>query len=239
TNATILTSNTGVNTLSFSHTTSIYTSNYYFAKITQVDGDIIWTAPIWVYRDAVVLPIVLLKFAGVQHDANINLNWQTLTETNVNYFEVEHSADGEHFKKIGIVSSKFHNSDLPTNYYMQHDAPVNGLNFYRLKQFDMDGKFIYSDIIAVQFNYSMVQKIKINPNPVFNTLNMEMSVLENSNLHIKIYNTSGREVKSFIATVSIGKNNLSTDVSNLPNGTYIMVIINKNERVAETKFVKQ
>ena len=238
-NATILTSNSGMNTLNFSHTTTLHTSNYYFAKITQVDGDVIWTAPIWVYRDAVVLPIVLTKFTGIQQDAVIDLNWETATETNVDYFEVEHSADGNNFTKIATVASKYHNSALPTGYNMVHDAPVKGINFYRLKQFDLDGKYSYSEIIPVQFNYPIVQKIKIYPNPVFNNLNLELTVLQNSTLLCKIYNAAGREVKAFTTSVSAGINNVHTNISNLPNGNYIIVIINKNDRVAETKFVKQ
>jgi hypothetical protein len=44
-NATILTSNTGSNTLNFIHPTNIGDQYYYFVKITETDGDIIWTSP--------------------------------------------------------------------------------------------------------------------------------------------------------------------------------------------------
>jgi len=239
TNATILTSNTGSTALNYSHTSTINNSYYYFAKITQVGGDIIWTAPIWVYRTAVVLPIELTKFTGSQQNDKIGLNWVTASETNVHYFEVEHSTDGNHFEKTGTVASKFHNSTAATAYELMHASPVKGINFYRLRQFDLDGKFKYSVIIPVQFNYSIVQSIKINPNPVINNLNIALTLLENSNILCKIYNIDGREVKSLTADALAGKNNIVSDVSGLAKGNYIVVIISKNERVAETKFIKQ
>ena len=43
----ILATNSGSDTLSYTHTTNDQDSFYYFAKITQVDGDMIWTAPVW------------------------------------------------------------------------------------------------------------------------------------------------------------------------------------------------
>lgn len=239
TNATILTSNTGSTALNYSHASTINNSYYYFAKITQVGGDIIWTAPIWVYRTAVVLPIELTKFTGSQQNDKIGLNWVTASETNVNYFEVEHSADGNHFEKTGTVASKFHNSIAATAYDLIHTSPVKGINFYRLKQFDLDGKFKYSAIIPVQFNYSIVQSIKINPNPVINNLNIALTLSESSNILCKIYNIDGREVKSLTADALAGKNNIASDVSGLAKGNYIVVIISKNERVAETRFIKQ
>ena len=239
TNATILTSNTGSATLNYSHASLINNSYYYFAKITQLDGDIIWTAPIWVTRTATVLPVELTKFTGKQQNDNINLSWVTASETNVNYFEIEHSTDGNHFEKIETVVSKFHNSAVATAYDLIHASPVKGINFYRLKQFDLDGKFKYSAIIPVQFSYSIVKSIKINPNPVNANLNIALTLWENSNILCKIYDMEGREIKSLTASVLAGNNNIESDVSALAKGNYIVVIISKNERVAETKFIKQ
>lgn len=239
TNATILTSNTGSTSLSYSHASTTGNSYYYFAKITQVDGDIMWTAPIWVYRNAVVLPIELTTFNGKQQNKYIQLNWATASEINTNYFEVEYATDGNHFEKIGTVASKFHNSSVPSFYSINHDSPVNGINFYRIKQFDLDGSFKYSAIIPVQYNYSIVQSIKINPNPVVNHLNIALSISQKSDIVCRIYNMDGREVKSIAAAAHAGNNNIATDVSSLVKGTYILVIISKNELIAETKFLKQ
>lgn len=239
TNATVLTSNSGSTSLSFTHFSAINTAYYYFAKITQVDGDIIWTAPIWAYRNAVVLPVVLTTFSGQQKQEIIRLNWTTASEINQHYFDIEHSADGTVFTKIGSVFSKQQNSTAPADYLIEHGSPNKGVNFYRLKQVDLDGKFKYSNIIPVNYNYSIVQSIKINPNPVSNRLNMALSVFENCHIIYKIYNTDGREMKTLSAKAFAGNNNFTADVASLANGNYIVVVIANNERIAETKFVKQ
>ena len=238
-NATLLTSNTGSNTLSYPHLTTINTSYYYFAKITQADGDIIWTSPIWVNRIAVVVPLELTKFTGIQQNELIRLNWLTENEINSDRFEIEHSVDGNNFEKIGTVASKYNNSTYAGSYDFNDLSPVKGMNFYRLKQFDKNGTFKYSNIVPVLFNYSIVKQVRINPNPVTSNLNIRLTVSENANIFCKIYNTDGREVKSLTTSVITGSNVIATDVSGLANGNYIVVLISNNERIAETKFIKQ
>jgi len=241
TNATILTSNTGSNTLNYTHSTLglLYDRFYYFAKITQDDGDIIWTSPIWVNINNVVLPLQLTKFTGRQQDEIIKLDWTTSQEINTDRFEIERSLNGTWFEKTGNVTSRYHNSSAPTNYEFTDINAINGMNFYRLKQYDMDGKFKYSNIVPVMFNHSIVKMIRINPNPVNDELNITLTISEAANLLCKIYNTEGREVKTMTAAVNAGKHTISESVSSLPNGNYIVVLIHNNERIAETKFVKQ
>ncbi len=238
-NATIL--NTAENTNSFNctHVTTISESYYYFAKITQVDGNIIWTAPIWVYRTAVVLPVMLTQFSGNPVKENIKLNWTTAQEINAAYFEIEHSMDGVNFEKAGTVASRYQNSSTATAYNFLHSSPKKGVNFYRLKQFDIDGKFKHSNIIPVVFDRSIISTIKINPNPVSSILNIDITTSEKANITCKVYNIDGREVKLLSAAINTGRNNISSNVSQLAAGTYIVVLISNNERIAETRFVKQ
>ena len=240
-NATVLTSNTGSNTLNYTHSTIglLYDRFYYFAKITQDGGDIIWTSPIWVNIKDVVLPLELTKFAGRQQNELIKLDWTTSQETNADYFEIERSLNGTYFGKIGKVSSKYHTTSTATNYEFTDANAINGMNFYRLKQYDMDGKFKYSNIIPVVFNHSIVKMIRISPNPVNADLNITLTVSENAALECKIYNADGRQVKTLTAAVNVGKNTISENVTALPNGNYIVVLIHNNERIAETKFIKQ
>jgi hypothetical protein len=48
---TILTSNSGSASLTFTHTIANLASYYYYLQITQTDGDVIWTSPIWYNRN--------------------------------------------------------------------------------------------------------------------------------------------------------------------------------------------
>jgi hypothetical protein len=235
-NATLLTSNTGSSTLNYAHITTINTSYYYYAKITQVDGDIIWTSPIWINRVAVVVPLELTRFTGQQEDNTVRLNWSTANEINTSHFEVERSFDGNNFSMIGRVNSHGNGS---ADYQLTDPAPMKGMNFYRLKQVDKDGQYKYSAVVPVLFNYSIVKELKINPNPVINQLNLALTVSESASLICKIYTAEGRQVKVLNAAASAGRNIIASDVSNLASGIYIVVLISNNERIAETRFIKQ
>lgn len=238
-NAQLLSSNTNNNEINYTHVTTINSSYYYFAKITQADGDIMWTSPIWVNRNSVVLPILLTRFTGTQVSDYIKLNWTTSQEINAGYFDIEYSIDGNHFEKIGMRYSSYQQTSSATNYDFVHRSPKKGINFYRLKQFDLNGNFKYSNIIPVMFNQSVVKAIKINPNPVHHILNMLISITNNANVVCRIYNAEGREVKALPVTLYAGTNSVATDVSALANGNYIMVLVNDNERIFELKFIKQ
>ena len=235
----ILISNANSNTINYTHITPLKSKSYYFAKITQWDGDIIWTSPIWIYRNALVLPLELTRFTGRQQNDGIILNWTTANEMNVSHFEIEHATDGNNFEKIGAVASRYQNTSSPINYTFSDPSPKKGINFYRLKQFDADGKFKYSYIVPIIFEQSVVKTIKINPNPVLDILKMALTASENATILCKIYNVDGREVKALTTVIFTGKNNIITNVSNLANGNYIVVVISNNERIAETKFIKQ
>lgn len=63
---TILTSNTGSASLTYTHAIANNSQYYYYLMITQADGDVIWTSPIWYKRDdaASSLPVASFSTSG-------------------------------------------------------------------------------------------------------------------------------------------------------------------------------
>ena len=238
-NATVLTSNTGSTTLNYTHNTIITKSYYYFAKITQVDGDIIWTSPVWVFRSTVPLPLTLINFDGKLSGKQVKLHWTTAQELNNDRFEIERSLDGINYQTVGSVPSKFHNSSMNIDYEFTDPLPINGTDFYRLKEVNMDGSFTYSIVIAIEFDNPLITIVGVNPNPVISQLNISCFANEATAVTCNFYNSEGRAVKSIITGFNKGSNIITTDVSILPAGAYFIVLSRPNERIAETKFVKQ
>src|SRR5690606_2749792 len=79
------------------------------------------------------------SFVKVQLDANKALvSWATLQETNTQKFEIEHSINGRDFIKVGETAAAG-NSANQRNYAFTHTQPVQGFNYYRIKQIDLDG----------------------------------------------------------------------------------------------------
>lgn len=237
-NATLLAYTTGSTTLSYTHTTIQTNQYYYFAKIRQVDGNIIWTAPVWVYRSAIALPTTLTRFDGHRVNKQIDLNWTTSQEINNDHFEIERSLDGLNYQMIGRVDSKLHTTALVTDYIFSDLNPANGINFYRLKQVNSDSKFNYSDIIAVKYDDPLISIIAINPNPVEKMLRIVCNAHEATAVNCNLYNSDGRLVKTIATNFAAGANTISADVTALASGTYFIVLSRPNERITEAKFIK-
>jgi hypothetical protein len=96
----------------------------------------------------VPLPITLVEFNASPHQNNIMTNWTTSAEINNDYFTVERSQNGVEFIPIGRVEGAG-NSDYEINYFLIDKEFESGINYYRLKQTDYDGKETYSQIVSV------------------------------------------------------------------------------------------
>lgn len=138
------------------------------------------------------LPIELVSFNGYSVNNNsINLNWKTSSEKNNNYFELERSDDGYIFYPIEIINSKSLNgfSIQPLNYETIDYYPVNGINYYRLKQVDFSEEYIYSKIIPVLLNKEKNTSFILFPNPNNGEFNVTRFI-HNQNIDIFVYNSN-------------------------------------------------
>lgn len=111
------------------------------------------------------LPVELLSFSGTIVEGESHLYWATASEQNNSHFEIERSADGSTFEKIGEVQGA-NNSSIETRYSYVDKTPHQGINYYRLKQVDFDGGYEYSNIVVLK--YSSLGDITIYPNPINN-----------------------------------------------------------------------
>ncbi len=103
--------------------------------------------------DPTVLPITLTSFTGEAKDFGVKLNWTTSTETNNQYFEVLRAGDDGNFAVIGKLNGAG-NSSVSKNYTFTDYNPLNGNNYYQLKQVDLDGKSSSFGPVVVKFGLS-------------------------------------------------------------------------------------
>jgi hypothetical protein len=113
------------------------------------------------------LPVELLQFNGKWEGEDIRLYWSTASEHNNNYFEVEHSLDGIHFTSIGKVFGVGNSSRVNT-YELYDTQPSQGINYYRLVQYDFDGTRSISQIIAISTSGNNSNLFTVVPNPSSN-----------------------------------------------------------------------
>ncbi|MEY4903946.1 MAG: hypothetical protein RLZZ292_1761 [Bacteroidota bacterium] len=178
------------------------------------------------------LPITLSGFfAHLTEDNDVNVTWQTASERNNAYFEIERSEDGINFKPIGMVYGKG-NVENVSNYGFVDDKPVQNLNYYRLKQHDTDGHFEYSSILTVN-NSPRKDRFVFSPNPVSDVLTIEYLGKNHEPRSIEIYDVLGKLV--YQVTNDLQENEINT--SHLHSGTYIWKI-NQNGKMQTGKFLK-
>ena len=190
---TVLASNVNSSTLTFTHTFATGTY-YYYAEITQADGNVAWTSPIWYTKITSPLPIELLSFSGKNTWKGNVLDWQTASEINNAYFTVERSTDGSNFEELGNIDGAGNSTEKHSYSYLDR-AAKSGLNYYRLRQTDFDGTFTNSNIIAIR---SVESKglFAIFPNPNNGMFTLSFEGEDNSTYNLKVINTLGAIVFS-------------------------------------------
>lgn len=109
------------------------------------------------------LPIVLLNFeAKPIDDFKVELMWSTIMESDNDYFEIERSIDGMRWETIGKIDAIGY-SESVCNYSFIDGQLSNTRVYYRLKQYDVDGKTAPSNVIAV--NPIALKDLQLYPNP--------------------------------------------------------------------------
>jgi hypothetical protein len=96
-------------------------------------------------------------------------NWETATETDNDYFDLEYSTDGETFNVLTRVEGSG-TANRVNQYVYEHESPLGEMNYYRLKQVDNDGAFAYSDVVEL-CGKNLTNKAKVYPNPSHDVIN--------------------------------------------------------------------
>lgn len=175
-------------------------------------------------QSAGTLPVELTSFRGQSTAAGAALTWTTATEENNEGFEVEHSTDGAAWHKLDFVAG--HGTTLEEQSYTYlHTEATKGLNYYRLKQVDFDGKFEYSDVIGVEHKGEAGQVSALYPNPTRTGLvQMDYTAQREEEVVVSVFDVTGQLVVQRVIAVNSGQNNLSFDFSELSAGMYMVKV---------------
>jgi hypothetical protein len=182
------------------------------------------------------LPISLMYFTPKAKSDRVELEWVTASEVNNDYFVIERSQDGEHFEEI-LRHSGSGNSTTAITYTDIDNSPHKGINYYRLKQVDYDGKFEYFPVKAVRFGKgdgrSQVGIEDSWPNPFTSVFNVRYQVEESGPVGVVIISTTGQVVYSTTVHAEPGLNTFSFDqASELTAGLYVLSLTRNGEAVS-------
>ncbi len=186
-----------------------------------------------------VLPLQVISFNAALQKNNVTLNWQTTSEINTAYFNIQRSNNGNNFTTIAKQNAA--GSGL-TNKYFFSDAGVNALQhatiFYRLQMVDRDASSAYSKIVALNVNDSNGVFFSIFPNPARDKLHFSIGCTENTTLSILIVDIYGRHVYTNTLSTVAGTFHHDIDISKMATGIYTIQLIS-DKGITISKFVKE
>lgn len=136
------------------------------------------------------LPVTLISFEGKNMDGgSYMLHWQTASEIDNDYFSIERSSNGYDFDQIGKIQGAGTTNEIQA-YSFEDKRPTRGVNYYRLVQYDFDGRNEASDIIVFE-NVDMTETTMILQKEIIKIFTADKV------LNLEVFSIDGRLVKRF------------------------------------------
>ncbi len=187
------------------------------------------------------LPLELILFTAHYSGRENILEWKTGSEINNDFFAVERSYDGKNFEEIGKVRGAG-NASVPRNYSFTDPHALSKRMeageevYYRLKQVDFDGRFIYSNTVSV--TRPLNHQISVYPIPSGKEVTCSFYSSGKSEVKIVVSDLMGSILMSENRCVVSGENSFRMDISRLPHGIYF-IIVSDGLKQDQTRFIKE
>lgn len=180
----------------------------------------------------VALTVDLSAFTVTADKCDALLKWSTSSsEANFSHFDIEYSADGRTFTKLGTEPGK--NSVTGADYKYTYTQP-NGDGYYRLKQVNKDGRFEYSSMMQVTTSCKDKNKVAVHPNPLHYDQKLVVTASGfTGKIKGELFNAAGQKVNVYNLINSV--NELS--VMNLTAGVYMLNVKSEQGDIQSFKIV--
>lgn len=168
------------------------------------------------------LPVELTSFDATEKDCEVTLAWETASEENNDFFEVQRSVNGRNYEAIGLLDGA--GSTANTQHYRFIDKTPVAFAYYRLRQVDFDGTEDFSPIVRVNstcFDRTVIKTVY--PNPTNRAwVNLELASKGFGDVRLTISDLLGRQIQVRTHDLTDGINNIKLDISQMPAGTYFI-----------------
>jgi len=200
---------TGVGYLSFSF-------NYAFMDAAGVESVPVPYSIQW----GSTLPVTLISFHAIRSGHTAVLAWETTSEQNSDYFIIERSRDALNWEAIGRITAAG-NSSANISYRLTDHQPLHGINYYRLKMIDRDGKVKIGETRRLDFQEGG-NRVGIYPNPAQNVATLVFAKAPAGTITVKIWNSLGQVIQTH--NLSGSRQTYDLEVMNIPQGIYHVTV---------------
>ncbi len=189
--------------------------------------------------DGAPLPVQFLGINAAQKGSGVNVSWSTSFEQNNQYFNVERSVNGTTWETINTVASKA-NSSVVVNYSAYDAKPNAGVNLYRIKQFDLDGRVSTSSVAKIKVN---IDKTTANvlANPFINDIVIDFLSKNTEMVSVRLLDITGKLIFAENLKVNSGSSRIQLNkAAQLNSGMYILSIADaEGQTILNTKLIKR
>ncbi|WP_198172707.1 T9SS type A sorting domain-containing protein [Hymenobacter ginkgonis] len=207
-----------------------YTGQVVFTYTATNDQSLISSAVPFTVPVANPLPVALTQFDAKMQGLDALLTWQTASEVNNDFFEIERSTDASTFATVGRVTAK----GTASSYSFTDTgigSQLQGIVYYRLRQVDLDGTTTYSPTQAVTLT-KVATTVQAYPNPTTSELTVR---LPSAGAKLIIYTAAGQQIME-TSTITAEQ---TIDVRKLPAGVYLLRIKPTQGPDNQVSFVKE
>jgi PQQ-dependent dehydrogenase (s-GDH family) len=178
----------------------------------------------------ITLPLNLLTFKGAWQDNSALLNWETSNEVNTSHFIIERSTDARNFTAIGNTAAAGNSTGQKYSYPDKDAGMMNAsVLYYRLKMYDLNGSFSYSNIVSINIDPSAL--VNVYPNPVHSVIMAKVSLKKADNLNIQVTDMRGQSVYMATKYLGAGTSELQIDTRKWTSQVYSIKITDSNNKV--------
>jgi hypothetical protein len=183
------------------------------------------------------LPVEYLGMHVICESDYVNVNWSTASEYNASHFDIETSSDGFNWSVSAAVAANGTTNQLST--YSHSIRNVPGILYYRLTQFDFDGK--NETFVPVYHDCSRAgNRLIVYPNPASSNIHILIQAEENmDHAELEILDMFGRVIVKTPVTVKSGSIAIQLDIDTLSSGVYLVRLKNTHSNFETFKFIKE
>jgi hypothetical protein len=184
------------------------------------------------------LPITLSYLNAIKQNGDHYLNWKLNCNNNTGVIMLlERSGDGRNFTVINTVSADALRCQQPFDFTDMN--PLAGINYYRLKMIDANGKVTYSTIIALLNSATGFDIVNLSPTLVTANAVLNVTAAQQTKMDIVITDISGRLVQKISYYLIAGSYQINLNLMNLPAGSYQLRGYTADGVSKTIRFVKQ
>ena len=198
------------------------TSKAHLAQMIFVaSNSTVYMDNVYFWKPDGTVPVSLTSFSAAKNGKSVLLKWNTQTENNNRGFVIERSNNSLNWSQLQFVNS-VGNSTTSRDYSTIDRNPMAGINYYRLRLVDNDGRQTFSSIANVKFDNAEIMEFSFYPNPAKNSLNIILNKIDSENAKVELIDAQGKVVMFNKFNKQDAGMLKSINISALARGVYIL-----------------